>query len=869
MNQTTLKIAAAALMHDIGKFADNSTMGVTEKYLNDNAGQYLPFHDGRHTHRHAVFTAAFIEQYADSLPAVFNSGDWGEGDSFINLAAGHHNPETPMQWIVAMADRVSSGWDRDEFDSQYGKKSNWKGYRKTRLLPLFEQLRISKPVEYESIDSFQYCYPLEPMNPQSIFPGLREKTVPKGAQEAIEAYQKIFDAFSAGLRKLARRDEITLWLEAFESLMMVYTSPIPAARAGNVIPDVSLYDHSKATSSLAAAIYLYHRENGNLETEAVRDYSDKKFLIVNGDFQGIQNFIFSRFSESARYRSKILRGRSFAVSLITELASDMLCRSLGLPVTSVILNAAGRFTLISPNTSNARESIEKVQREINNWLFKISFGETVINFSSVEATCNDFVQNRFSALWDRINQTTALKKFESDILPLYGGAVDGYLDSFINEPDHPPLCPICGKRPSVKAAQGTQYVKDLPSVCNLCRDHIFLGTNLVKKTRILVVAQDDATGHHEKNLFEPIFGKYGVLFNDHGQGEETEYWQVLRTWDLGSNRSNLESLEVAVRFFNGFVPKYSEDDDRDECILEGRKREEKKLEDVDNIQEGEPKTLNHIACMALNPSNGEGFKGVPALGVLKADVDRLGLLMSCGLKEGRLTLSRLATLSRQLDFFFTIYLPQLLESQAPFKNIYTVFAGGDDLFLIGPWNRIMDLSLVINKKFRSYVCNNPEVSLSAGVSLHKPHTPIDNMARSSEAALEQSKNGGRDRFTVFGETITWNTAKELSKIRETLEIWLENGWITRGVFYGLNEFIGMAAREQRIRGMEEIPIRHMDCTKWRSLLVYSIERNVARRIKGKEREEAVFQVIQNLTKWLEKYGGNFRYPVWSLMYDRR
>lgn len=99
MKNTTLKIALAALCHDIGKFAQGS-LDVTKVYLACNEGQYQPLWDGRHTHIHATYTAAFIEQMSAALPKACNSGGWGEGDSFINLAAGHHNPETPMQWVI-------------------------------------------------------------------------------------------------------------------------------------------------------------------------------------------------------------------------------------------------------------------------------------------------------------------------------------------------------------------------------------------------------------------------------------------------------------------------------------------------------------------------------------------------------------------------------------------------------------------------------------------------------------------------------------------------------------------------------------------------------------------------------------------------
>jgi len=38
----------------------------------------------------------------------------------------------------------------------------------------------------------------------------------------------------------------------------------------------------------------------------------------------------------------------------------------------------------------------------------------------------------------------------------------------------------------------------------------------------------------------------------------------------------------------------------------------------------------------------------------KADVDHLGLLLACGLKDERFTVSRLATLSRQLNSYFVV-----------------------------------------------------------------------------------------------------------------------------------------------------------------------------------------------------------------------
>ena len=101
---------------------------ISEQFLVDNADLYQPPYKGNYTHRHAVYTAAFIDNIEKLLPRKFNKASWGIEDSFINLAAGHHKRETPMQWVVAMADRISSGWDR-EFGKEYNRQRRQEQYR--------------------------------------------------------------------------------------------------------------------------------------------------------------------------------------------------------------------------------------------------------------------------------------------------------------------------------------------------------------------------------------------------------------------------------------------------------------------------------------------------------------------------------------------------------------------------------------------------------------------------------------------------------------------------------------------------------------------------------------------------------------------
>ena len=401
MNNTIYKIALASFFHDIGKFAERSKghFHVDPEFINNHTNLYQPFFNGRHTHQHAVYTAAFIDHIEKLLPKEFNKDNWGHDDPFMNLAAGHHKPETPMQWIVAMADRISSGFDRDEFED-YNKGIGVKDYKKTRLLTIFEGIATDGRRKADSLEAYKFRYPLKELSPLNIFPTDKEDYRSLDSTYASKEYDELFFNFVNSLENLIHKQNISLWFEHFDSLFMIYASHIPAATVGKVIPDVSLYDHSKTTAALASAIYLYHLRNGSMEIENIKDYEDKKFLIVSGDFYGIQNFIFTEGGSTNKAAAKLLRGRSFVVSLISELAADMLCREIGLTTASIILNAAGKFTILAPNTKETRDKIKVVEEKINDWLIRMFYGESSIGISFIEASSEDFISKKFEFLWD-------------------------------------------------------------------------------------------------------------------------------------------------------------------------------------------------------------------------------------------------------------------------------------------------------------------------------------------------------------------------------------------------------------------------------------------------------------------------------------
>lgn len=870
------KIAISGFLHDIGKFAERGGMDVNQEFLKNHTDLYQPFFDGRHTHKHAVYTAAFIDHIEKLLPAEFNRENWGTIDDFINLAAGHHKPETPLQWIIAIADRVSSGFDRDEFED-YNKGINVRDYKKTRLLTMFEGISTDGNWREDSLESHLYRYPLKELSPANIFPVDREDFRQLENSQATEEYEELFLGFVDTLERLEHKQNVPLWFEHLDNLFMIYASHIPAATVGRVVPDVSLYDHSKATSALASAIYLYHLQKDSMEVESIRDYKENKFLIVNGDFYGIQSFIFTEGGSTNKAAAKLLRGRSFAVSLVTELAADMLCREIGLTACSIITNAAGKFSLIAPNTEQTKDVVRNVEETINDWLIGCFFGETSFGVSFVEASSEDFVSNSFDSLWDRLNKYSEEKKHNKINLNKYGGVIGGYLDGFNNDLREA-LCPFCGKRPSNLELENDKLVKG-ESACKVCRDHIYLGANIVKTDKIAITTLDAEIYGNGNKLYEPIFKKYQVSLDVDGKLIQlADKGTLLKYWDISISKDGKVSKEITAKFINGYVPKYSKEDEEEDNLnrlLYGEKSDKKKEELFDMIKEDSPKSFNHIAKYALNHVDvSEKFTGVEAIGVLKADVDNLGLIFACGIKSDRNSLSRLATMSRQVNYFFSIYLPYVLSTEDQFRNIYTVFAGGDDLFLIGPWNRIVEFAVYLKDRFNEYVCDNDQITISAGISVNKPGEPVESISERAENALAKAKentvkSATRNSITIFEEAVKWETFNELSDIGKTIETWINKQYISKTMLYRLDYFSSLSEQKKEILEIKDgIDMDEYECLKWGAMFKYAMARNIGRDLKGDEKDMALCEV-EKAAEWIDRYGRRMKIPLWQIIYNQR
>jgi CRISPR-associated protein Csm1 len=798
-DNTIYYIALAGLLHDIGKFAERAEEDAIGKvgfhkdpikeWLNNNAQLFQPKYNNNYTHRHSLFTAATInllseaKVFPDVLAKSINIGN--NSVDFLSLAAKHHLKENDLndyEKIIKKADRLASGFERTEYEN-YEQENQLHNYKRTRLNSIFENI-----CKNQNEFSYNYKYKSLTFDKDSIFPTKDDREISE------KEYTEHFVKFIEDAKKIKHKNNIKVWLDHFDSLYMIYTSNIPSFTVGKNPPYISLYDHSRTTAIIASALYKYYESDKR---------NNKSFLLINGNFYGIQDFIFSGFKLNKK-SSKILRAKSFYVSLLTEILALKICEEIGLTSLSIIVNNAGKFLILSHNTEEVIKKVKKIEEDINNWLIDNFYGEVSIGITYKEASEEDLQINEINKLLKNLFDEVENKKYNKFNLFKYSGMINDYPQK-ANE-----ICPICGKR---KGEKDYSDDNEKYKICKMCSDFIFIGEEVVKSNKIIIYKATKNV--NLLKLTNNIFNEFQVSFK---KNEEIITENILKYWDISMDNI---SKNVTAKFLNSYVS---------------------------HNDSGKIKDFEELSLES---------KGANAIAVLKADIDNLGKIFQ---SIPNYNFSSYSNISRQINNFFVLWLPRYLKENK--KNVYTVFAGGDDLFLIGSWNEIIELASDINDKFKEYVCSNPKITISCGITLHKPSTPVKYIRDSAELALEKSKhNKDKNSITIFDKTDCWDKFKELIEFKKSyLEKWEKEEKVSMSYVYLLSKISEMVTVEEE---KEKFTINDMYNLKWKSLLGYYTVRN----FKGDDKERN--EVINKLINFFNDYKSKTRIPLWYFLYERR
>ncbi len=152
-----------------------------------------------------------------------------------------------------------------------------------------------------------------------------------------------------------------------------------------------------------------------------------------------------------------------------------------------------------------------------------------------------------------------------------------------------------------------------------------------------------------------------------------------------------------------------------------------------------PPVCKEIKDFELIAAQAEGIKRV---GVLRMDVDNLGTIFGEGLQA---SMPQLSALSAAMTLFFCGHLNRICEliEAGLSKTLYTIYAGGDDLFVVGAWDRMPALAQAIHDDFQKYTGRHPSFTISGGVALEGAHFPLYRAAERSAEAEHQAKQYSR------------------------------------------------------------------------------------------------------------------------------
>ena len=733
---TDLKILAmGALLHDIGKFAQRAG----RPYSKQLEGEYLPSFKGKPSHWHALYTDYFIEH---DLPLPAEISDYR--NTIARIAGIHHRPNTDnlLEMCIMIADRLSSGSDRVE-NTQSESVS---GFRESRLISVFHEIELKNNVFEPPGKWYHKLTPLEAGN-NEIFPSSGK---PEGDPKD---YETLFSAFLKDLVSLKTADGYHFYVEGLMALLEKYTWCVPSS-SYKTLADIPLYDHAHSTAGIAQALYIYHYTNGSVPQW---QDSNEKFILMGGDLSGIQNYIFGISRNSGRGVSKIFRARSFYLQALTRSVLLEIYRTLQIYSVCCLIDSGGKFFLLLPNQSDTIQNLEKLNISIQDWFRGRFKGVLTMNLAfSTRLSQQDFQLQHFSTKLDQANEAldaAKLKKLHSTFA-VSGPVIDQEYDEM--QDGNCTLCTVNAADAKSIHIYNDKEGAETP-ICRECCDQItYIGTRL-PRTEFVIYA--DRQKHNPKI---PLFGGIGITLARELPSSLENIFHMEATKEVaGVARSRIAS----------HLPCITEEELKDQRWFEFFQKEEGFEDLIKAPDDFKPKTFNMIAIKSKQDGPQRNLIGRPLLGFLKADVDNLGLIFSIGLGE-KLSVARLASASRMLNYFFSQCVVDMVNDDFP--DVYIVFSGGDDLFLVGPWHETIKFAQLLRERLGEFCAQNPDITLSCGVFISKPRFPIRKAVENTEYLLDQAKqhisqNRQKDSMSILGKVLSWKEIENLIKLGHTLD----------------------------------------------------------------------------------------------------
>lgn len=517
----------------------------------------------------------------------------------------------------------------------------------------------------------------------------QKKGVPVPAERYADAEREIKVSFPG-----VKPEET--WLNSLLTLLESWTSSFPSSTFSGESPDISLYDHLKTTAAIGSCISEYLLANGETDfrrrlfeqEEAFR--REPAFLLYSADLSGIQRFIYM-VSDAKALRT--LRSRSFFLGLLMEHYVDEILSGCGLSRANLLYSGGGHCYLLLPNTQKTIEVLRDFNLKFNDFLLD-EFGSILFLAHGWTACCgNDLVnfpreEAPYKEMFRRVSTAISAHKMHR-----YSAKQMLRLNS--RESGGERECRVCGRSDHLQ--------EDL---CPWCRMFVDLSAKIQSKDVYLVC--DEEIGHSDFGL--PSWGG-------------TAYFTFT---DENAARAMLQNNEAVRRVYT-------------------------KNKSCTGFRYSTKIYVGDYAFDNLMENLSAQSKGVQRIGICRMDVDNLGQAFVAGFEVPNaespaqryryVTISRTAAFSRQMSLFFQLYINEILSGRYGAKKplaVSIVYSGGDDVFLVGAWNNVIQAANWVQKAFSDYTCG--ALTISGGIGIFDDHYPIRAAAAQTAELEDRAKS---------------------------------------------------------------------------------------------------------------------------------
>ena len=596
-----------------------------------------------------------------------------------------------------------------------GRRNMEKEYTVKPILAMFQDIgQYENKAKTSDNSTNDYYYLFDGLNEDSVLPIDSQKAAAANNENYQNHIKNFITEFAEALKSFSEPS-----LETIYYLLKKYLWCVPAPYFDSKA-DISFFHHLKTTTAITAALYKYFAPGLNeLTQERIKDKAEVRFSLIQGDISGIQKFI---YNISAKGASRGLKGRSFYLQLLSDAVSRYILHELQLTAANLIYSSGGKFYILANRLEDA--TALEFENHVNRFLYEDFGGIVYFAVGKTDFNGEDLVGD-FSKIWGKVNQETEKRKrnkFKHIMETDYSKVFDPQ-----SEWGNVEFCSICGKE------EVGMVVDEKKRKCKACCRMEDIGAKL-RKFNFLGESINSKVNFDAEFVFNNCHIGYHIYqeFPNTGNPDETLY--RINNTDFLANPVNMKNMKNrGFKFYGG---------------NEAPQNAEERLKDFDELA--------------------KDCKGIQRLGILRMDVDNLGYTFQCGLPPVKRNLPMVESLSFYFDMFFQGYINRVLKDVK--DSIYIIYSGGDDLFIIGPWNIIMEKSIEIRKAFSKYTTFNPKITLSAGIELIKAKYPISRgadlagEAESQSKAFREEKNG----VTFLGKTLSWNNFELCREIKELI-----------------------------------------------------------------------------------------------------